>query len=84
MAVAKKAQELETACNCCNGRVGHRFVELAEQNAAIRELIAPTGVELIRKSAEVGLVAKDTCNCCNGRVGKHPIEELVTMLGGGS
>ena len=82
MAQAKMEYELETACNCCNGRVGRRFVELAEKNVAIRELIVPTGVELIKRATEAGLKAKDTCNCCNGRVGRSPIEELVTALGG--
>lgn len=72
----------EVASNCCNGRVGRELVELAEKNAAIKALIAPTGVELIQKAEAAGLRAKGTTNCCNGRVGRSLLEDVVTSMGG--
>jgi hypothetical protein len=82
MAQVRIAHQLEHTVNCCNGRVGHKLLELAEGNKMIRELAVPTGVELVRKAVEVGITAKDVCNCCNGRVGRNPMEELITVLGG--
>lgn len=82
MAQTRLAHQLEHTVNCCNGRVGHRVLELAEHKKAIRELAIPTGVELVRKAVDVGITTKDACNCCNGRVGRNPMEELVTALGG--
>jgi hypothetical protein len=81
MATAEAALA-ETTVNCCNGRVGRRLVELASTDERIREIIAPTGVEVLRRAKEAGLAAKDTVNCCNGRVGRQAFEELVSALGG--
>lgn len=73
----------DTTVNCCNGRVGKRFVELAEENEVIRQLIAPTGVQLIREAAQAGRSLGETVNCCNGRVGSAlNIQGLVSELGG--
>jgi len=55
---------------------------LAEKNEAIRGAIAPTGVEILRRAAEVGLAAASYSNCCNGRVGRSAMEELITAMGG--
>lgn len=83
MAETKIAQQLEATCNCCNGRVGHRLLELAETKSELRRFIVPTGVELIKAASEVGITSQTACNCCNGRVGKRPMEELISVLGGG-
>jgi hypothetical protein len=57
-----------SADNCCNGSVGRRLVEMAREDKAIREMIAPTGVEIINRATAAGLgVSAD--NCCNGSVG---------------
>jgi hypothetical protein len=76
------AAMLDRTVNCCNGRVGRELLDIAEKNAMVRELIAPIGVELMRRAAAANLLAKDTVNCCNGRVGRAAMEELVTALGG--
>jgi hypothetical protein len=73
----------DTTVNCCNGRVGKRLLELAQENEAIRQLVAPTGVELIRQAAQAGRALGETVNCCNGRVGSAlNIKDLATELGG--
>ncbi|RPJ60670.1 MAG: hypothetical protein EHM23_01440 [Acidobacteria bacterium] len=75
---------LDTTVNCCNGRVGRRLLDMAVQNEVIAGLVKPTGVELIREAAGLGLAAKDTVNCCNGRVGSQMnVQELLTEFGGG-
>jgi hypothetical protein len=57
-----------SADNCCNGVVGRRLVELAREDKVIREMIAPTGVEIIARATAAGMgVSSD--NCCNGVVG---------------
>jgi len=82
--VSKIKPITELSCNCCNGRVGRELLELAEQHKLIQQMIVPTGVELIKQAAEIGVAAKEACNCCNGRVGKPAaLQELVTALGGG-
>lgn len=82
MAIEKQMQELEHAINCCNGRVGRELVALAKERKDIQELIAPKGVEILRKGIEAGMRVKDDINCCNGQVGKNPIEDVVTALSG--
>lgn len=82
MAQGKISQELEHVVNCCNGRVGHRLIELAEQKRELKQYVVPTGVELLKAATEGGMTVADTVNCCNGRVGKQPMEELLTVLGG--
>jgi hypothetical protein len=74
----------DLACNCCNGRVGKRLLELAEDHEVIRQLVAPTGVELMKQAIQAGRSLGEACNCCNGRVG-HPVslQNLVNELGGG-
>ncbi|MGB3904584.1 MAG: hypothetical protein WBB22_06635 [Anaerolineae bacterium] len=79
---ARLAQELEHVVNCCNGRVGRRLLELAEQKRELERFVLPTGVELLNAATDVGMAIAATVNCCNGRVGRRPIEELTTMLGG--
>lgn len=71
------------ACNCCNGRVGRELLELAEQKREFKQFVVPTGVELVKAAAEIGLATAQACNCCNGRVGKKAIDDLITTLGGG-
>lgn len=57
-----------SADNCCNGVVGRRLMEMAREDKAIREMIAPTGVEIISRATAAGMgVSSD--NCCNGIVG---------------
>ncbi len=82
MTEAAARAPVEVASNCCNGRVGRNLLELAEKNEAIRGAIAPTGVEILRRAAEVGLAAASYSNCCNGRVGRSAMEELITAMGG--
>jgi len=73
----------DTTVNCCNGRVGKRLMDLARESEVIRELIAPTGVQLIKEAAQAGRSLGETVNCCNGRVGSAlNIKELVSELGG--
>jgi hypothetical protein len=72
----------EVASNCCNGRVGRELMELATSNAAIRNMIAPTGVELVQKAEAAGIAARGTTNCCNGRVGRSLLEDAVAAMGG--
>ena len=82
MAEARFSHELDLTINCCNGRVGHHIMEMAEKRKDIRELIVPTGVELLKVAVATGIRAKDVINCCNGKVGKRPVEELISILGG--
>ena len=82
MALEKLSQKLDTVVNCCNGRVGHNLLELAEQKRELQQFTVPTGVQLLKAATEAGMAIKDTVNCCNGRVGKQPMEELITALGG--
>jgi len=82
MAEAKLRQEIEATANCCNGRVGHRLLELVEQRKELQRFVVPTGVELVKAAIDAGLTTGHTVNCCNGRVGKLPMEELITTLGG--
>ena len=73
----------DTTVNCCNGRVGKRLLELAQQSETMRQIIAPTGVELMKAAVQAGR-AGETVNCCNGRVGSQMnVQALLTELGGG-
>lgn len=81
MAEGKMVHQLEHAVNCCNGRVGRELMLLAQEKPEVRDLIAPTGVEILRKGVEAGIRAKDDINCCNGRVGRNLMEEVVAALG---
>jgi hypothetical protein len=84
MAEEKLAQGLtgmaaKEPTNCCNGRVGKRAME--ELTSEMQRSAAPSGVELLKGSAEIGMAAKEPTNCCNGRVGKRAMEELISALG---
>jgi hypothetical protein len=80
---ATAAAKAGTTVNCCNGRVGRNLLAMAETSEVIRQVIAPTGVELINAAARAG-VAGETVNCCNGRVGSAlNVQQLLTDLGGG-
>jgi len=68
--------------NCCNGRVGRQMAELIKEDKAVREIFAPTGVEMIARASAAGLLARETVNCCNGRVGRTAMEEVAQELGG--
>lgn len=81
---AIKQGQLEHTVNCCNGRVGHRMIEMAEKSRTIREYIIPTGIELVKAAVKTGLAPEHVVNCCNGRVGKKPIDNLISALGGTS
>lgn len=82
MAQEKITQKLQTACNCCNGRVGKELLELAQKNTELQRFTNPSGVELLKAATEVGMAVAEACNCCNGQVGKRAMEELITTLGG--
>lgn len=72
-----------SAVNCCNGRVGREMMELAQQREDVAKLIEPSGVSLLRASAEAGLRADLASNCCNGRVGRNMAEEIISAFSGG-
>ncbi len=77
-----RVEEPIIVVNCCNGRVGHQLMELAEEKSELKQYIIPTGVELLKAATEAGMKASQAVNCCNGRVGQRPMEELTTVLGG--
>lgn len=65
------------SANCCNGRVGRQLSEIMQDRVLVKELMLPTGVQILKQTADLGSLAKDTINCCNGRVGKQMAEEIL-------
>jgi hypothetical protein len=44
----------------------------------------PTGIEILKEAAKVGLAARESVNCCNGRVGRAMnLQEIIKDLGAG-
>jgi len=77
-------KQMDTAVNCCNGRVGRRLMELASEDDKIARLVMPTGIEILKEAAKVGLAARESVNCCNGRVGRAMnLQEIIKDLGAG-
>lgn len=73
--MATESQKMVAADNCCSGSCSRRLVELASENAAIREIIAPTGVEMIARAVAAGMgVSAD--NCCSGSLGARSAGEM--------
>lgn len=70
--------------NCCNGRVGKRMMDLAVKDDKYRELVAPTGIEIIKVIGDLGGDLSSALNCCNGRVGRRSLDvkEIASKLSG--
>ena len=72
--MAELQATLDTAVNCCNGRVGRRLMELAARDESFVRLVAPSGVQMVKEAAAAGLAAADQVNCCNGKVGRNQLD----------
>lgn len=71
------------AINCCNGRVGKRMMDLAAKNENYRDLVKPTGVQIIKAIGDAGGDVSESLNCCNGRVGQRMnMKEIAAQLSG--
>lgn len=64
------AKAVVSADNCCCGSCSRLLLELAAQNAGVREVIAPEGVQIVARAfARATEVSSD--NCCSGALSKR-------------